>query len=259
MSEQQMHQSVARAAAILDAIGASAGPGMRAAEIAEAAGLGLSTTTRLLATLLELGFASRVSEREYALGPRLLALSSQELNQSAVFRESRMLCQSLAQSTRLNANVAVRHGARCVYLCHFEGDLSPKNQSMVGLAMPLHATGLGKCLLLDTSEQERIDLLGAGLPVYTPHTVSSHAELTRQLEEGRERGYCVEDQELALGRFCLASPVRDRTGGICAAVSVSGRISVFTGDQRSSIQEQLVESADRISVNLGHLSGASAG
>jgi DNA-binding IclR family transcriptional regulator len=223
VSEQQMHQSVARAAAILDAIGTSAGPGMRAAEIAEAAGLGLSTTTRLLATLLELGFASRVSEREYALGPRLLALSSQELNQSAVFRESRMLCQSLAQSTRLTANVAVRHGARCVYLCHFEGDLSPKNQSMVGLAMPLHA------------------------------------ELSRQLEEGRERGYCVEDQELALGRFCLASPVRDRTGGICAAVSVSGRISVFTGDQRSSIQEQLVESADRISVNLGHLSGASAG
>ena len=259
MSEQQMHQSIARAAGILDVIGDTAGRGLRAAEIAEGAGLGLSTTTRLLATLQELGFVSKVSDREYALGPKLLLLSSQELNQSPVFRESRMLCQSLAHATRLNANVAVRHGARCVYLCHFEGDLSPKNQSMVGLGMPLHATGLGKCLLLDTSEQERMDLLGPDLPTYTARTVASHAELTRQLDQVREHGYAVEDQELALGRFCLASPVRDRSGSVCAAVSVSGRISVFSGDQRAAIQEQLIEAADRISVNLGHLSGASAG
>lgn len=255
VSDSQVHQGVGRAIAILDVIGAAPGEGLRASEIAEAAGLGLSTATRQLATLQELGLVNKVSDRMWVLGDKILTLASQELNQNTVFRESRMLCQSLAQATRLNANVAMRAGAECMYLCHFEGSLSPKNQSMVGFSIPLHASGVGKCLLLDTSEKERVELLGPDLPVYTNHTVSSHAELTSQLRQILDTGYCVEDQEMALGRYCLASPIRGRDGKVVAAVSVSGRVSIMTGDLPHSIEEQLLETADRISVNLGHLSG----
>ena len=138
---QQVHQSIGRAAAVLDALAAGNGSSLRASEIAEAADLGLSTTTRLLGTLMELGYVAKTSDRDFVLGPRLLALAAAELNHNTVFRESRMLCQELARITRLSANVAVREGVRCLYLCHFEGDLAPKNQSMVGATIPLHASG----------------------------------------------------------------------------------------------------------------------
>lgn len=259
MAEQQVHQSIARAATILDVVADSSAASMRASEIAEAAGLGVSTTTRLLATLQELGYVGKISERDFVLGPRLLALSTSELNHDPVFREGRMMCQSLAQATRLSANLATRHGSSCVYLCHFEGDLSPKNQSMVGASIPLHASGIGKCLLLDTNEDERIALLGESLPAHTVHTITSQTALTAELAGISDRGFAVEDQEFALGRFCLASPIRNHSGAVCAAVSVSGRSSALKILDRAELEEQLIEVADRISVNLGHLGGASRG
>lgn len=255
MSDSQVHQGVGRAVAILDVIAASPAEGLRASEIAEAAGLGLSTTTRQLATLQELGLVAKIGERVWVLGDKILTLSSQALNQNTIFRESRMLCQSLAQATHLNANVAVRVGGQCMYLCHFEGNLSPKNQSMVGFSIPLHASGVGKCLLVDTTEKERIELLGSDLPVYTKHTVSTHTALTEQLSDLRSMGFCTEDQEMALGRYCVASPIRGRDGTVVAAVSVSGRVSIMARESSSNVEEQLLETADRISVSLGHLSG----
>lgn len=257
MADQQLHQSIARAATILDVVASSSAASMRASEIAEAAGFGISTTTRLLATLQELGYVGKITERDYVLGTKLLQLATQELNHDPVFREGRMMCQSLAQSTRLSANLGIRQGASCVYLCHFEGDLSPKNQSMTGASIPLHASGLGKCLLLDTTPEERVELLGPDLTVYTAHTISTHAALTDELQEVTARGFAVEDQEFALGRFCLATPIRDHSGSVCAAVSVSGRRSMLKTLDRDDLTEQLIEVADRISVNLGHLGGAS--
>ena len=254
---QQVHQSIGRAAAVLDALAAGNGSSLRASEIAEAADLGLSTTTRLLGTLMELGYVAKTSDRDFVLGPRLLAPAAAELNHNTVFRESRMLCQELARITRLSANVAVREGVRCLYLCHFEGDLAPKNQSMVGATIPLHASGLGKCLLLGTTQAQRVELLGAQLRRFTRFTVTDHEELTRVLGEVADAGLAVEEQELALGRVCLAAPIRDRSGQVCAAISVSGRVSLLKELDRGEIEEQLFEVADRISVNLGHLGGTS--
>ena len=72
---QQVHQSIGRAAAVLDALAAGNGSSLRASEIAEAADLGLSTTTRLLGTLMELGYVAKTSDRDFVLGSRLLALA----------------------------------------------------------------------------------------------------------------------------------------------------------------------------------------
>lgn len=44
---------------------------------------------------------------------------------------------------------------------------------------------------------------------------------------------------------------------VCAAISVSGRVSLLKELDRGEIEEQLFEVADRISVNLGHLGGTS--
>lgn len=168
-----------------------------------------------------------------------------------------MMCQELAQATGLSANLAVRDGATCVYLAHFEGALAPKNQSMVGLSIPLHASALGTCLMLDMDEHERQALLGEELHVFTSRTLTSHKALTERVAQVRERGWAEENEEFALGCRCVAAPVRDRSGEVCAAVSVSGRASVFRRLEEGSVIEQLIEVADRISVNLGHLGGAS--
>jgi IclR family transcriptional regulator, acetate operon repressor len=255
MSSAPSNQSVERAAAVLRALGASESGSVRASDIARAIGLGTSTTGRLLATLEALEYVRRDPESQgYSIGTAVLELASQGLNHNPVHRESRAAAQELAQRIGLTANVGVRDDAAAIYLCHFEGALAPKSHTMIGMRQPLHASALGKCLMLDMTEQERCDLIGEDLPRYTEHTITDHTALTADLAESEARGWCIENQELALGRFCIAAPIRNATGRIAAAISISGRVTVLRTRDMASLAEDLIEVADRISVGLGMIS-----
>ncbi|NQX34920.1 IclR family transcriptional regulator [Herbiconiux sp. VKM Ac-2851] len=251
----EVQQGIGRAAAVLTALGDAKSGALRASDIARAIGLGASTTARLLASLEELGYVRRERDTQlYAIGTAILSLGSQALNHNPVHRESRAAAEALAQRTGLSVNVGVLDGTSLVYLCHFEGALAPKSHTMVGMRQPLHASGLGKCLLLDLDEAGRRALLGDELERYTVHTLVDHAALTAALAESAERGYCTENQELALGRLSIAAPVRDADGRVVAGISVSGRLSVVRELDHEQLAEQLIETADRISVGLGMIS-----
>lgn len=254
----EVQQGFGRAASVLAAIGDSTSGSMRASDIARATELGPSTITRLLATLTELGFVTKSAEGAgYTIGSTVLRLASQGLNQSPVYRQSRAIAQELAQRTGFSANVAVREGDRLVYLSHFEGAHARKEHSMAGMGQPLHASALGKCLLLDTSARERRELLD-DLPAYTEHTLTSHDALTRELDQIAHTGSALEDQELALGRICVAAPIRDAHGDVAAAISISGRLSLMREAGIETLREDVIEAADRITVDLGLITAVAA-
>lgn len=254
MATTPPNQSIERAAAVLGALGAADGP-VRASDIARAIGLGTSTTGRLLATLESLEYVHRDPESQaYSVGRAVLELASQGLNHNPVHRESRAAAQELAHRIGLTANVGVQDDAACIYLCHFEGSLAPKSHTMIGMRQPLHASALGKALMLDLSQAEREALLGDDLARYTDHTITSHDALTADLEASAGRGWSVENQELALGRFCIAAPIRNASGRIAAALSISGRVTQLRDRDTTSLAEDLIEVADRISVGLGMIS-----
>lgn len=253
MATTPPNQSIERAAAVLGALGASNGT-MRASDIARSIGLGASTTGRLLGSLESLEYVRRDPETGgYSVGRAVLELASQGLNHNPVHRESRAAAQELAHRVELTANVGVLDGDSCIYLCHFEGRLAPKSHTMIGMRQPLHASALGKALMIDMTEEERIALLGAELATYTAHTIVDHGALTADLAEADERGWCIENQELALGRFCISSPIRNATG-VVAAISISGRLTALRSRDMDSLAEDLIEVADRVSVGLGRIS-----
>lgn len=255
MAATPPNQSIERAAAVLGALGASESGAMRASDIARAIGLGTSTTGRLLATLESLEYVRRDPESQgYSVGRAVLELASQGLNHNPVHRESRAAAQELAHRIGLTANVGVRDGASCIYLCHFEGSLAPKSHTMIGMRQPLHASALGKALMLDMTQDDREVLLGPDLARYTDHTITTHDALTADLAESARRGWCVENQELALGRFCIAAPIRNASGRVAAALSISGRVTQLRDRDVESLAEDLIEVADRVSVGLGMIS-----
>lgn len=248
----EVQHSIGRAASVLEALATQATGPMRASDIARATELGPSTITRLLRTLEELGYVERLDSQEFVIGPTVLALATAGLNHNPVHREARAPAQDLAHRVGLSVNVGVREQQQVMYLCHFEGALSPKSHTMVGLRQPLHASALGKSLLLGLSDEERAAALGdEPFAVYTANTITEMAALARDLDASRERGYCIEEQELALGRRCIAAPIRDASARIVGGISISGRLSHMRERGTEAIAEELIEVADRISVGLG--------
>jgi len=246
-NEAGTNQSVERAAAVLRAF---AGTGtLRVTEVAKLARLQQSTASRLLSTLEQAGFVER-DDGQYRLGAELITLAGVALNGHPVHHAARQRAQTLAAETGLGVNVAVRREADLFYLCNFEGHLAPRSFVLTGRRNPLHATALGKCLLLEVAQSR--ELLGV-LERYTPRTITDHDELAAAVEHTAWQGYSTETEELSLSRSCLAAPLRDRTGRVVAALSLSGPSSIVDLPARERELSRLVmETADAINSQLGH-------
>lgn len=251
-SDPGTNQSVEKAALILSAF--AGGRPLRVSDVAKHAGLGQSTTSRLLATLESLEYVERdpVSTL-YRLGPALITLAGIAVNQHPVHRQARQPAQDLAATLGLGVNVAERSRDSLFYLCNFEGHRAPRSFALMGQRNPLHATGLGKCLLLGLDPAQRRALVPR-LHRYTPYTVTTHDELDRVLDEAAKRGYATETEELALGRACIAAPILDRAGSVVAAISISGPLSTLgLAERETTLAGAVIEVADSISVGLGYL------
>lgn len=253
------NQSVERSAAVLRAFldgGVGGRAELRVADVARVVSLGVSTTSRLLATLESVEFVARdpVSQL-YRLGPALITLGGAAVNQHPVYREARPVAQSLAGRYGFGANVAVRRGAKLFYLLNAEGPTAGKSYTLMGQTNPLHATGLGKCLLLGLTAEQRRDVLGEGeLRAFTPCTITDHAALDDELATVARHSYATEVEELAPGRACIAAPIRGRNAQVIAALSLSGPLSLLDlGTRERELAQIAIESADRISVGLGYL------
>lgn len=251
-------QSVERALSLLCAF-TEEHPELRISELVSRTGLGQSTVSRLVGALETLGFVAQ-DERSglYRLGPRVVSLAGIALNQSFVGRQSRQIAQNLAHDLGLGANVAELRGTELFYLCHFEGKLAPRSFTLIGRGGPLHATGLGKALISDLSSDEVSELIGDSYPTYTPRTITDLKTLSKALDEVRSRGYATELEELAFGRACVAAPIRDRSGRVVAALSVSGPLSAVNLPTREAeLAMKVIEHADQISTALGYLNSTS--
>jgi DNA-binding IclR family transcriptional regulator len=247
-------QSVERAFTVLRAF-SSGRPELRMSDVAKATGLGVSTASRLLATLEAAGFVDRdpVSGL-YRLGLDTVTLGGAVLNAHPVHREARQTAQNLAADYGLGANVAVRRDDRLFYLLNFEGKLAPRSYVLVGQRKPLHATGLGKSLLTGLTAADRRELLPeSSLVSFTPSTLVSHDALDVAIDEVIARGYATEIEELAFSRACVAAPIRDMTGEVVAALSVSGPLSAIDLPRREvELSRIVIEAADSISTGLGY-------
>ena len=90
-------------------------------------------------------------------------------------------------------------------------------------AGPLHCTASGKLLLSELPPARLQRLLGPGpLPRYTQRTIVGIPTLERELEKIRASGVGTDNGEYLVDSVCLAVPVRDAQGRMCAAVAVHG-------------------------------------
>jgi DNA-binding IclR family transcriptional regulator len=142
-----------------------------------------------------------------------------------------------------------------VNLDQARGSAAVAAQNWTGQLTPLHATSSGKVLLAHQSPAARKELLdAAGLAKFTAHTVTTRKALDSQLEQVLSDGYATTFEEYEDGLSAVAAPVRDHTGEVVAAVSVSGPVYRLDRKRITELVEDLKAGVNRISDRMGHLS-----
>ena len=244
-------QSVDRAISVLEILARRGNAGV--SEVAVEIGVHKSTAFRLLSALEDRGLVEQASDRgKYQLGFGILRLASAVPGRLDLVRQGRSVLQELAATFGETVNLAVIRSHFAVNLDQARGTAAVAAQNWTGQLTPLHATSSGKVLLAHETVPGRKALLdAAGLTRYTRRTVVSRRALQLQLDDALDRGYAAAVEEFEDGLNAVAAPVRDHTGTVVAAVSISGPAYRLDERRMAAIAGDLVAGADRISDRMG--------
>lgn len=246
-------QSVDRAITVLEILARRGAVGV--SEIAIEIGVHKSTASRLLGALVERDLVEQIGDRgKYQLGFGILRLATAIPTRLDLVRQARPVLDELVGQFGETVNLAV---IRSHFAVNIDQAMSPAaiaSQNWVGQPTPLHATSSGKVLLAHLGAADRTTLLdAAGLARFTPATITARTVLDQQLTAALEDGYATTLEEYEDGLNAVAAPVRDHSGAVVAAVSVSGPAYRFDAGRIKEIVDELRQAAARISERMLYL------
>lgn len=244
-------QSVDNALKILELFGGNVQEA-GVADVSRTLGLGRSTAHRLLTTLENRGFVEQnPASGKYKLGMKVVNIGANLLGRLNIIKECHAHLEAVSNETGESSHLALYNQGEITFVDKVPGRNPAMMTSVIGLKRPASTTGTGKVLLafLPEAELEKF-LRSCQLPQSTPASITDRSELKKQLAQIREQGYSEDQQEMEEGLVCFAAPVRDRTGRVVAAISVSGAVSRMNVKKEELVQK-IKQAADRASRSCG--------
>lgn len=228
-------------------------PELSIGEIADRARLPKPTIVRLLSVLADRGYVERVPESErYRLGVRTLEVGSVFRQSTSLEAEAKPIMAVLADSTGQTANLGILDHFEVVHIEVVAPDRPVRFWASVGKREDAHVSGLGKVLLTALEPDARERYLARPHPSVTEHTIADAEALRAELVMTAEQGYATDREESNLGVYCIAAPIRDATGAIVAAISISGMRAEFEhGENPTRFVNEVRAAGDEISARLG--------
>ncbi|MFC7674421.1 IclR family transcriptional regulator [Mycolicibacterium sp. GCM10028919] len=224
----------------------------RLTDLARTTGLPKSTVHRILQTMVDRGFAAFDEDNGYSPGPRMVGLSGRTIGEFGASLGAEPVLRRLQERFSATVHMAVLTGDEAVYVRKLEGNKPYRMVSRVGMAIPLHCTGIGKALLAGMPEEEVAALVQrTGLPRRTPRTLTTLDALLADLKATRERGWARDMEENEEGIVCAGAAIRDHSGRMSAAISVSQLRSDPTAIDLSVLGPELAAAAVEVSTGLG--------
>ena len=252
MEDRYAIRSVDRAVDILECVASGNGV-LTVDQIVVATGLPKTTVFRLLATLT----ARRLLERDersqtYRLGMLALVIGARAMGDLDLRRAARPHLEQLVAGTGETVHLSILSDDKALCIDKLDASRSMRMASFVGFLDPLHCSGVGKALLAFQEEPARSQLIARmRLEPHTPHTITDAARLNAQIDEIRARGYAIDDEEIEEGLRCVAAPIRDHSGSVVAAVSISGPTTRVTDTSLAELGIAVESCAQTISRELG--------
>ncbi|PNR96738.1 IclR family transcriptional regulator [Petrotoga sp. 9PWA.NaAc.5.4] len=168
------------------------------------------------------GLLTKNKDRTYVPSFKLVEYGSIILKRINIRDLSQPHLVDLMVKTGQTVHLVVKDGNEGVYIEKIEGPNSLPMLSRIGMRMNLYATGFGKAILANLSEQELEEYLKTvKLEKRGKNTVTAPLELKKQLNQIKKMGYAIDNEENENGIFCIGAPIFDYNKKVNAAVSIS--------------------------------------
>jgi DNA-binding IclR family transcriptional regulator len=236
-------QAVDRAAELLVRIVEAEAPAS-VGDLAEAAGLPKSTTSRLLRALETRGLVQRDGPRgSLRPGPVLVAFARTSGSGVDLVAATATALDELAALTGETVNLAIAGHDGVEHLAQRDSRYFLGSSNWIGRPVPFHAAANGKVFLAFGVAR----LPRGPLAKLTAHTISDRGTLDAELADVRTRGWATAVEELEPGLLAVAAPVRGPDGEVVAALSVSAPSVRLTPETLEALGPQIAVAAGRVS------------
>ncbi|MER5945223.1 IclR family transcriptional regulator [Streptomyces sp. NPDC001904] len=215
-----------------------------------------TTVHELVTTLAARSYIVQVPGEpgRYRLGVRPYQLGSRYAEQLDLAAEGQQVARSVAETCDETVHVAILEGTDVIYIAKVDSTHAVRMVSAAGRRLPAHCTSVGKMLLASLPEPELAARIpdDAPLTAMTENSITDPAALREALHAIRGRGVAVESRESNPDVSCVAAPVRDRTGRVVAALSISVPMIRWTDAREAELAQLAAKGAADLSERLGH-------
>jgi IclR family transcriptional regulator, KDG regulon repressor len=239
-----------RALALLDVL-AELPSGARVGELAQRTEINQSTVSRLLGTLMARGFVDRDdATARYRLGLRLVAYADAVLAGLDVRTIARPHLERVVAQTGETATLSVPGGTQPFTIDFVPSPSNVASRGELGRPSVTHATVTGKLLLafgplplerLGPEPYER----------FTDRTLTTRAELAREVDRVRADGVAYGREEREPGLNAVGAPVLGREQALTAMLSIQGPASRLNPRRMPGLASELRQAADAVGAALG--------
>lgn len=242
-----------KSVAILDCLAKSA-EGLTLSAICKQLGLPKTSTYSILCTLQAHNYVRKNPNSTFSLGLRLFSLGMQSvrhIDRKEIFVPH---LEKLRDETHFTVHLCTYENGESVCLEKIEGFGGIRFLSYVGERKVLNVSACGKAMAAFLPEDELSLMFNKGLLSLTANSISTETAFRQHLEEIRQYGYAVDDEEGEIGVRCIGVPILMSDGTVFGAISLSTLKSHLQMQKIPEYGEKLKQTARHLSELLGERS-----
>lgn len=246
--------SVEKAFAVLGAFKGSKTP-LSLSQIAATTGMGKSAAQRFCYTLVALGLLERdESTRLMHPGVRLLELSNSFLMSDPITSVANPYLLRARDTCGQAMNLGIPLEQDIIYITRMRSARSHVVNPIVGGRAPLFCTSSGRAYLstLDEAEVERI-LDASDLSPLTRHTITDRETILERINQARNDGYAMANQECIVGELTIAAPILGEGQIGLGAINICVSLPSWSIERvEAELTSLITQTAHEITLALSH-------
>jgi DNA-binding IclR family transcriptional regulator len=179
-------------------------------DLAKKLKIGKSTVHGITSALEEFGVLVRDPiHKKYTLGYTLLELSRRSYSRMELRDVARAPMEALAEKVGETVFLGVMNGDHITIMDMVVSHNELKITSPPGTRLPLLAGATGKVFLSQLDEIKVKEIVQRmGLVRYTSKSINDMRRFISEVEQARERGYAIDDEEYLIGVRAIAAPIQ---------------------------------------------------
>lgn len=222
-------------------------------ELSNRLSLHKSTVHRLLTSLIHLGYVKQDAEtNKYRLTFKIMEIANRMITKLDILEIARPYLKLLMEKTGETVHLVQLDQNEAVYIDKVEAyQNSVRMVSKVGNHIPIYCSGVGKAIAaqLETEELQRI-WKDTEIKKRTPYTIITFSDFIKELDNIREKGYALDNEENEMGVRCIAAGLPGYEGNQPYAFSISAPINRMNDEKIEQYSHYVLETKKQLTEEL---------